>query len=175
MTPAIVLVEAEADLHEGPPFGPLGFADEIEPGLGGGAVGLVGVALDARADDVFPSGGAAAVARNDVVEVQILAVEHFAAVLAGVFVALEDIVARELDLFLGQPVVGQQQDDARDADAEGICVNGLLLLRVFGNVPPLVKAERSERAVGVIEDDLSLTLKKEGEGAPGGADIDRLP
>ena len=118
MLPTIVLVEAEVDLHERPPFRPLRFADEVQPGLLRRAVGLLRVALDAGADDVFPRRRTAAVARQDVVEIQILALENLPAVLTGVAVALENVVAGEFDLLFGQAVEHDQQDHPRDADSE---------------------------------------------------------
>jgi hypothetical protein len=38
-----------------------------------------------------------------------------------------------------------------------------------------VKIKRAERAVVAVDDDLRLALKKQREGAAGGADVDRLP
>ena len=116
--PTVVLLQAEADLHERAPFRALGFAHEIHAGLVRRAVGLARVALDARAHDVFPSRRPAAIARDDVVQVQILAVKNVAAILAGIFVALKNVVTRELHFLFRQPVIHQKQDDARDADAE---------------------------------------------------------
>jgi hypothetical protein len=137
--PTVVLLQAEADLDKRTPFRALGFADEVHAGLLRRAVGLVRVAFDAGADDVFPRRRPAAVARDDVVEVQILAVKNFAAILAGVLVALKNVVARELDLLLRQPVIHEQQDDARHADAEGNGVDGFVVRRVGGKVAPFVK------------------------------------
>src|SRR5271155_270134 len=70
MFPTVVPVQGEIDLHEWTPFRAFRFADEIHAGLGGGPVGLVGVATDAGTNDVFPGRRATPVARNDVVEVQ---------------------------------------------------------------------------------------------------------
>ena len=128
-------------------LGRLGLRMRCRPASCGVRLALLRVAADAGADDVFPRRRAAAVARDDVVEVQILAVKNFAAILAGVFVALENVVARELDLLLRQPVVHQQQDDARHADAEGDGVDGFLVRRGFGKIAPFVKIKRAERAV----------------------------
>src|ERR1017187_9563447 len=89
--PTVVVMQAEVDLDERPPLGPFGLADKMQAGLLGRAVGLLRVAFDAGADDVFPRRRAAAVARDDVIQVQILAVEDAAAVLAGVFVALKNV------------------------------------------------------------------------------------
>src|ERR1700678_3192193 len=90
MLPAVVPVQGEIDLHKRTPFRALRFADEIHAGLGGCPVGLVGVATDAGTNNVFPGRRAAPVARNDMVEVQILPVKNFAAILAGVFVAFKN-------------------------------------------------------------------------------------
>src|SRR5690606_27190611 len=100
MLPAVVLLQAEIDLHERAPLRPLGLANEMHTGFLRCAVCLDRIALDARADNVLPAGRAAAIARDDVVEIEILPVEHMAAILAGVFVALEDVMPRELHFLL---------------------------------------------------------------------------
>src|SRR5262245_57621191 len=118
MFPAFVMLEAEVDLHEGTPLGPLRFADQMHAGLQRRAVGLARVAAHAGANDVFPRCWAAAVAGNDVVEVQVLALEDVATILAGVAVALENVVPRELHFLLRQAIENDEQDDARNPDAE---------------------------------------------------------
>ena len=119
MFPAFVVLEAEVDLDEGTPFGPAGLADEVHADFLRGVIGLEGIAGDTGADDIFPGGGAAAVAGDDVVEVEVLSVEDGAAVLAGIFVAFEDVVPGELDFLFGKAVKDGEQDDAWDAEAEG--------------------------------------------------------
>ncbi len=84
MFPTVMPGEGEADLHKGTPLGPFWFADEMQAGLLRCAIGFTRIALDAGADNVFPGGRPAAVARHHVVEVQIFAVKNIAAVLAGV-------------------------------------------------------------------------------------------
>src|SRR6266702_7900857 len=69
--PAIVLVQAETDLHERTPLGPLGYPDEVQARFLRCAIGLECIAIDARAHDVLPGCGAAAVARENMVKVQI--------------------------------------------------------------------------------------------------------
>ena len=112
---------------------------------------------------------------SDVVEVQILAVKNFAAILAGVFVALKNVVPRELHFLFRHPVIHEQQNDARDADAEGNGVDGFLVRRGFGKAAPFGKIKSAERAVRLVHHDLRLALKQQREGAAGGADVDRLP
>ena len=138
-------------------------------------IGLAGVAGDAGADDVFPGRRAAAVARDDVVEVQVLAVKSLAAVLAGVVVALENVVPGEFDFLLGQPVEDRQQNDPRHANPEGNGVDAFRVGFLLGKILPLVEIEGLKRAVLRAEDDLRVAFKEQRQGAAGGADIDRLP
>jgi len=175
MPPAIVPVQGEMDLHKRTPFGPLGFADEVHAGFARRAVGFAGVAGDAGADNVFPTGRATPVARDDVVEVQVFSLESLAAILAGVVVALKDVVPREFDFFFGHPVVQEQQDDARHANAKGDGVNRFLRRRFVREIAPFLKIEGAERAVGMGQHRLGMALKEQRQRPAGGADVDRLP
>ncbi|MDB6016362.1 MAG: hypothetical protein JWR19_851 [Pedosphaera sp.] len=69
MLPAFVMVEAQVDLHERPPFGSFGLADKVYARFVGSVIGLAGIARDAGADNVFPGGRAAAVAGYNVVQI----------------------------------------------------------------------------------------------------------
>ena len=109
------------------------------------------------------------------VQVQILAVKDFAAILAGVFVAFKNIMTRELDFLFGQPVIHEQQDDSRHADAERDGVDKFIVRRGFGEVAPFMKIKGAERAVLGADHGLRLALKEQGKGTAGGADVDRLP
>ena len=173
--PTVVLVEAEIDLDEGAPFGALGLADEMEAGFLGRVVGLAGVTGNAGADDIFPGGGAAAVARDDVVEVQIFPVEDVAAVLAGVVIALEDVVAGELDFLLRETIKDHEQDDAGDADFERDGADAFGVGLLGGEILPLAEAIGLKGTVLGVENDMGVTFKEQGEGPTGGADVDRLP
>jgi len=119
MLPTVVIVQAEIDLHEGTPLWSLGLVDEPHASLLGSAVGLFGVTDDTRADDVFPRGRTASIARDDVVQVQVFAVGYLSAVLAGVFVSLKNVVAGEFDFLLRQAIEQDEQDHARDANPKG--------------------------------------------------------
>src|ERR1043166_9534615 len=118
MLPAFVVLEAKIDLHELTPLGPLGFADQMHASLGGRAVGLARIAPDAGTDNVFPRGRTSPVSRDDMIQVEILPFENFAAILASVAVPLENVVPGELDFLLGQPIEEHQQNDPRNADFE---------------------------------------------------------
>jgi hypothetical protein len=110
-----------------------------------------------------------------VIQIQVLALENLAAVLAGVAVALENIVPRELDLLFGNPVEHHQQDHPRHADFEGDGGNGFPVRFLGGKITPLVETERLEDALVIAQDDVGMPLEQQRESAPRGADIDRLP
>ena len=175
MLPAIVTVQAEVDLHKRTPLRPLGFADQMQARLLRRVIGLLRITLDAGANNIFPRRRAAAIARNDVVQIQIFAFKNNAAVLARVFIALKNIVPGKLHFLLRHAVVHEQQDDARYPDAKRNGVDRFVVRRALGEITPLVKIEGAKRAVRSVDHYLGLTLKKQSQRAPRGADIDGLP
>ena len=117
--PASVASAAEVDVYEGVAFWFYGSCDEGHTGLLGGFAAFFYVAFGAGADDIFPDGSAAHAFGDDVVEGEFFGGVFFAAVLAGVPVASEDVPAVEFDVLCsGQVVVEEQADDARDGDIE---------------------------------------------------------
>ena len=175
MLPTVVMVHAEVDLHERPPLGTPGLADEAHPGLGGSLVGLACIAGDARADNVLPGRRPAAVARDHVIEIQILPLETPAAVLAGVPVSLENIMPGELDLFLRQSVEQQEQDDPRYAHPKRDGVDAVRVGLLLGEIAPLPEVKRLEGTVVAALDDLRAAFDQERDGPSRRADVYRLP
>ena len=175
MFPTVVLVEAEINLHERTPLGSLRFLHQMQASLLRSAVRFARITRDAGADNVFPRRRTAAITGNDVIQVQVFAIKQMAAVLAGVAVAVEDVVARELHLLFWHVVIREQQDDAREADAKRDRVDGFWMRRLLGEVVPRGKVVGLKRTVCVIENDLRLALKEQRESAPRCADIYRLP
>ena len=110
MFPAIVMSEAKVDLNERPPLGSAWLADEMHVGFLRGMIRLAGIAGNAGAHDIFPGCRATPITGNNVIQVQILAVKDLAAVLAGVLVALKNIVTCELDFFLGEAIEHHQKN-----------------------------------------------------------------
>ena len=162
MLPAIVLVETHVDLHKWSPFRPLRFADQMDAGFLRSAIRFLRITLDAGANDVFPSRRAAAIARDDVVEVQVFAIENDAAILAGVAVALENVVTGELHFLFRKAIKHQKQNDARHADLERDGRDGFRVRFLFGKVAPLREIVGLEGTVLVTKHDLSVTLEHEG-------------
>src|SRR5260370_42228780 len=80
-------------MQERPPFRPPRFANQHHLHFLREAVAFAGVTRNARANHVFPGRGSTAISRHDVIKIQIIAIERVPAVLAGVFIALENTVA----------------------------------------------------------------------------------
>ncbi len=116
--PALLWLGVEGDVQEGLPPGALRLAAQAHSGLVRQAVGFLCVATNAGAHNVFPVGLAAAIARDDVVQVQVFAVEHFVAVLAGVFVPFVDVVPGEFHFLARHAVKEEQHDHAGDSDLQ---------------------------------------------------------
>src|SRR6266513_742905 len=116
MPPAFMLWRRKSDMQERAPLRALWFANESHACFLGQPVAFAGVTRNARANHVFPCRHPAAIARHDVIEIQIIAIEKLAAVLTSVLVTLENVVTRELHLLLGQSIEKEQHDHARDAN-----------------------------------------------------------
>ena len=147
MLPAFLELETEVDLDERPPSWPLWLPYEMHSGFLGGAIGFARVALNARADNVFPCCRPSAIARNNMVKVQVFPIKHTPAVLAGVLVALENVVARELDLFLWQAIEHEQENHLRDSNSERDRVHARFTVAVAREMPPLSETVRLKRTV----------------------------
>lgn len=175
MFPTVVLLQAEIDLHERTPFRTLGFANETNAGFLRSAIRLARVALDAGADNVFPGCRAAAIAGNHVIEIQILAVKNFAAILAGVLVAFENIMARELHFLFRKVIEYGEQNHARNSDAKRNRADTFRMRFLLGEFVPLGKAEGAEGTIAAIENRLGVSLEEQRQRAACGADVDSLP
>lgn len=104
MFPAVVSIGPKIDLHKGPPLGAHRLLNELHCGLSWGPIGLASIARNAGADDILPIGRAASITRHDMVQIEFRSVKGLPAILTGILVTLEDIVACELDLLLRKPI-----------------------------------------------------------------------
>ena len=73
--PEIMLRRSKGDLNEWSPLRPLGFADQAHVRLARKPVAFARIARNTRANHVFPSRRPAPVARHDVIEIKITAIE----------------------------------------------------------------------------------------------------
>ena len=174
MFPTVVRYHAERDIHKWPPLRPLRFSNQMHARLNRCAVGLARVAPDAGADNVFPGRGAAVVAWDDVVEIEIAAVEVLAAILAGVAVALEDVMPGEFDFLVREPIEEQQQNHPRDANVKGDGPDHVFAVMAMGKFAPLVEIKRLE-ITGIFDHDFGVAHVQQHKRALNRADVDRLP
>src|SRR5262245_20315351 len=100
MPPALMLLATERNVDKRSPFRTLRFANERHMRLGREPITFPRIARNARTNDVLPRGEAAFIARQNVIEIQLLPLEHFSAVLTGVVVAFKDIVPGKLHFLL---------------------------------------------------------------------------
>ena len=113
-----MLRRSKGDLDKRPPLRSLRLSDQAHVRLTRKSVALAGVAGDAGANNVFPSRGAAAVARHDMIEIKVAPVEKMAAVLAGIVISLKYVVPGEFYFLLRKPIEHQKHDHPRNADLE---------------------------------------------------------
>ena len=97
------------------------FSDQRHVGLLRGAPALADVALHAGAHNVFPGADAALAARQNVVQAQLARRELLAALLTLIVVAGKNVPTIELHRLLGQLVVVQEADHARNLDPARGC------------------------------------------------------
>src|SRR5205823_6880492 len=129
------------------------------------AIAFARVTWDARANDIFPSGCSATVARNDVIEIQVITIERDAAVLAGVLVALENIVPGEFYFLLWKPIEKEQHDHPGHTDLPGDRLDQLVIGRVAREIAPALKIVGQEIIRVVRGDDMGVAGVNEREGA----------
>src|SRR6266550_5907754 len=134
--PEIVLRRSKSDLDKRPPLWPLRFADQAHVCFAREPIALTRIAWDAGANHVFPSRRPAPVAWHDVIQIKVTPIEEFATVLAGVLVALKNVVSGEFYFLLRKPIEHKQHDHPRDLDLERDGRNHFMIGRVRGQIAP---------------------------------------
>lgn len=104
--PAFVVLGANEAADEWPHFGFGGLADQFQSCFVGQAICLECIAVNGGSDDVFPSGFAAAVAGDDVIDVEHLGWKNLTRVLAAVAVPLKNALSGEFDLLNRNAIKG---------------------------------------------------------------------
>ena len=116
--PAVVLVQAQVDLHKRTPLRPLRFADQTHVRFARKPIALLGIAADTRTHNVFPRRGPSPIARHNVIQIEFASIENLTAVLAGVLVALENVVTGKFYFLLWKPIENEQDNHAWDTNLE---------------------------------------------------------
>ena len=133
------------------------------------------VTWDARADDVLPCRRPSSIARYDMIEIQLVALKNLAAILAGVFVTLENIVARELHFLFRETIEEEQHDHARHADPPRNCRDHFVFRRGHGKIAPTLEIVRHEIVGFIRRNNVGMARVHQRERASRRADVYRLP
>jgi len=165
----------ECEIDKGSPLRPLRLSQELHACLVRKAISLAAVTRDAGADDILPRRLAAAIPWEDMVEVQILAIENLPAVLTRVLVPLEDIVPGELHFLFGKTIEQKQDDDPWNADIHRDGTHHLGLRLRGGELPPTAEIMREEVVFRIAVYHLRVALEEKRKRPADAAGVYRLP
>jgi len=157
-----------------PPRGPR-FFNRKHIGLPGQLIRLARVAADTGADEVFPRGFSTLVPRDHVIEVEFLHLEPLPAVLAGIPVTREDVLARKFHLFLWETVVDGKDDDLRNLERVVDRVDNFPPGSSDGMLKPRTEVVSVEVVLPVFLDNLRVPQEEERKSPFCRTRIDRLP
>ena len=136
-------------MQEGPPLRTLRLSNQRHVRFLRQPVALAGITWNARANDIFPRRGAATIAWNHVIEIQIGAIEEVAAILTGVLVPLENVVPRKLHFLFRQAIKKEKNDHARNPNSPGNRANEFMVWRARRKLTPAREVVR-QKVVGVV-------------------------
>ncbi len=167
LLPAFVAGLAEVNVHKRIVLRLGGLLDKSQAGLFWSSAAFSHVAFGAGTDHIFPIRFSASTFRDNVVEGQLSGGETFAAILAAVSVAGEDVAAIEFYVAAGQAVVEEQADNAGDGDVEIYGGNPVAAIRLeiafeFADLAPGVEIVVGVSAL-LVRDDLGKLAKEQGK------------
>ena len=116
--PTIVAVQAEVNLNEGTPFRTFRLTDQMQASFLRSSIRFPRIARNAGADNIFPGGWTTAIARSDVVKVQILSIKNASAILTSVLVAFKDVMPGKFNFLFRKTIKDDQQNNPGHADLE---------------------------------------------------------
>jgi len=170
-----MLWRRKRNVHERPPLRPLRLADETHVRFLRKPVAFARVTRNAGTNHIFPRRHPPAVPWHDMIEIQVTSLKNLPAILTDIFVALEHIVARKLHFLFREAVEKQQHDHARDTNLPRNGRHHFVFWRGRGKIAPALEIV-GQKIVGFIRrDDLGVACINQREGAPGRADVHRLP
>src|SRR5262245_54736166 len=84
-------------------------------------------------------------------------------------------MSRELHLFRRKMIIDHEQNDARHTNSERNSPDGFRMRFLLGKVMPFAEIESLKRPVRTIEDNLRMSLEKQGQSPSSSAPINGLP
>ena len=175
MPPAFMLRCRKSDLNKRTPLRPLRFADKMHVRFLRQPIAFAGIARDARANHIFPRRRSASFARHDVIEIQVVALKNLPTILTRIFVALENVVTRELHFLFRKTIEKEQHDHARHANLPRDRCHHFVFRRGRGKIAPALKIVRHEIISFIRRDNVGMAGVDQRERTPRRTDVDRLP
>ena len=109
------------------------------------------------------------------IQVELSSIKRFAAILAGILISLEDIVACEFNLFLGKSIKDNKKNDPGNSDAERNGSDKIVIILPGAERTPLRKIKGLKGAPRIFVDHLSSPFEEKRERTSCSAHVDRLP
>src|SRR5260370_18989862 len=109
------------------------------------------------------------------IEIQLISLENPAAILARVFVPLENIVTSKLHFLLRETIKKEQHDHARNSDLPRNGRDHFVFWRSYRKIAPTFEIMRQKIVGFVRRDDVAVRCINQREGTPRRAEIHCLP
>jgi len=110
-----------------------------------------------------------------VIEIQVVPLKNLPAVLAGVLIALENIMPRKFHFLFRQPIKKEQHDHTRHPNLPRNRRDDFVIGRGGGEVAPTIEVMGQEVVFVIGGNHVSMARVNERERTPRRADVDRLP
>ncbi len=162
-------------MHERPPLGSLRFANQAHMRFAREPVAFARITINARTNHVLPGGCPAPITRHHMIQVEFAAIENVSAVLAGVLVALKNIVPCKFYILLRKPIKNEKHDHPRDPNLERNRGDHLVVRRGRRQITPAFEIVRHEIVRLIGRDNVSMAGIHQREGATRRANVNCLP
>jgi len=173
--PAFMLWSRKRDLHKRTPLWPFRPSNQAHVRFLRKPISFTCVTCDARANHIFPCGRPSPVTRHHMIEIELVTLKNLTAILAGVFVALKNVVPRKLHFLFRETIEKEQYDHARHANFPRNSRDHFLFRRSRGKIAPTLEIVRHKTVRLICRNDVGMARVDERERAPGRADVHRLP
>jgi len=170
-----MLWRRKCNVHERTPLRSLRLPNQTHVRFLRKPVAFACVTPNARANYIFPCRGPASIARHNMIEIQLISLKNFTAILAGVLVALENVVTRKLHFLFRKPIKEEQNNHARHADLPRNGCDHFVFWRGYRKIAPTFEIMRPKIVSFVRRDDVGMARIDQRERAPRRADVHRLP
>ena len=170
-----MLRRRKSDVQKGPPLRTLRLSHQDHVRFLRETIPFLRITGDARANHVFPGRHPPAIARDDVIKVEIDPIKNIPAVLAGILVPLKNVMPGKFHFLLRKPIEEEKYDNARHPDFPGNGGNQFMIRRVGRKAAPTVKIVGQKIIRFVGRNDMGVPGIDQRKGATGRADIHRLP